>query len=485
MSVKAEEKRTRGALKSGVPRQRKVEHFTPAERAARGRAARAEVPRSSHAELEPSGRDAVALLDADSPNRAAELVPIRYERMLVSPFTFYRGSAVLMAHDLSPTPRSGLHVQLCGDAHLANFGLFASPEREMVFDVNDFDETHPGPFEWDVKRLVTSFEIAARYRGVGDGDRKAIVLGVVRAYRKAMQDFASMTNLAVWYSRVDLTQIEAQLRRQNDKKIAKTLARGAKKAQTKDSMKAFAKLTHEVDGEPRIVSDPPLIVPIEELLPEDEARDVTEGLREMLRSYRGTLQADRRTLLESFRYAHIARKVVGVGSVGTRCWIVLLLGRDTNDPLFLQAKEVGPSALEPYLGRSRFKNNGQRVVDGQRLMQAASDIFLGWVHVKAGLDGQPRDFYVRQLWDWKGSVDFEAISPAGLSFYAGVCGWTLARAHARSGDRIAIASYLGTSDRFERAVADFATAYADLNDRDYEALAAAAHDSRITSKESA
>jgi uncharacterized protein (DUF2252 family) len=479
MGVATERKRSRSASKNGVPRQRRVEHFTPAERAARGRAARAEVPRSSHADLPPGGRDPVALLDGDSPNRAPELVPIRYERMLVSPFTFYRGSAVLMAHDLSPTPRSGLQVQLCGDAHLANFGVFASPERELLFDINDFDETHPGPFEWDVKRLATSFEIAARHRGVADEGRKAIVLGVVRSYREAMQEFASMTNLAVWYSRLDIAQIEAQLRRQNDKKIAKSIARGAKKAQTKDSLKAFAKLTHDVDGEPRIISDPPLIVPIEELLPENEARDATEWMREMLRSYRGTLQDDRRTLLESFRYAHIARKVVGVGSVGTRCWIVLLLGRDTTDPLFLQAKEVGPSALEPYLGRSRFANNGQRVVDGQRLMQAASDIFLGWVHVKTGLDGQPRDFYVRQLWDWKGSADFDAITPSGLMFYAGVCGWTLARAHARSGDRIAIASYLGASDRFDRAVADFAAAYADRNDVDYEALAAAAREGRI------
>src|SRR5215212_3719197 len=266
-------KRPRSTAKNGVPRQKKVEHFTLAERAARGRAARAEVPRSSHAEVEPAGRDPVALLDADSPNRAPDLVPIRYERMLVSPFTFYRGSAVLMADDLSPTPRSGLNVQLCGDAHLANFGLFASPARRMVFDVNDFDETHPGPFEWDVKRLATSFEIAARYRGLGDAERKPIVLGVVRAYRQAMAEFAAMTNLAVWYSRLDIADIEAQLRRQNGAKLAKALARGAKKAQTKDSMKAFAKLTHEVDGEPRIISDPPLIVPLDELLPEDEARD--------------------------------------------------------------------------------------------------------------------------------------------------------------------------------------------------------------------
>jgi len=269
------------------------------------------------------------------------------------------------------------------------------------------------------------------------------------------------------------------LREQKDKKTAKGVARGTAKAQTKDSMKAFAKLTHEVNGERRIISDPPLIVPIEELMAADDARDMTEEIRELIRVYRRSLQRDRRHLLESFRFVHMARKVVGVGSVGTRCWIVLMLGRDNVDPLFLQCKEAGPSVLEPVLGKAKFANHGQRVVEGQRLMQAASDIFLGWVRARAGVDGEPRDFYIRQLWDWKTSVDLETILPAALLTYAQVCGWTLARAHARSGDRIAIASYLGRNDTFDRALAEFAVAYADLNDKDYQSLQNAAHSARI------
>jgi len=458
----------------------KLLHFTPEERAARGRAARAAAPRTSHAtiELEPA-RDPVGLLDADSPRRVQELVPIRYGRMLVSPFTFYRGAAAIMAHDLAGTSRSGLNVQLCGDAHLANFGVFASPERDLVFDLNDFDETLPGPFEWDVKRLAASFEIAGRNREFSAAERRAAVLAAVRGYREAMREFAAARNLDVWYSRLNALQLETELRKQRDKKAAKTLARGAAKAQTKDSMKAFAKLTHEVDGQRRIVSEPPLLVPVEELLPEGDARNVTEEIRQLVRVYRRSLQRDRRKLLEEFRFVHIARKVVGVGSVGTRCWIVLMLGRDDQDPLFLQCKEAGPSVLEPMLGKAKFGNHGQRVVQGQRLMQAASDIFLGWVHTKAGLDGQPRDFYIRQLWDWKASADLEAILPTGLSIYARVCGWTLARAHARSGDRIAIASYLGRNDTFDRALAEFADAYADQNERDYQLLADAAASGRI------
>jgi uncharacterized protein (DUF2252 family) len=294
-----------------------------------------------------------------------------------------------------------------------------------------------------------------------------------------MREFASMGNLDVWYARLDADMLEAELRRQRAKKAASTVARGAAKAHTKNSLKALAKLTHEVDGELRIVSDPPLIVPIEEMIDADQATGAVERLRELLRAYRRTLPADRRELLESFRLVHLARKVVGVGSVGTRCFIALLVGRDNGDPLFLQVKEAGPSVLEPFLGRSPFKNHGRRVVEGQRLMQAASDIFLGWVHSDAGLDGKPRDFYVRQLWDWKTSADLETISPSALLIYAKICGWTLARAHARSGDRIAIGSYLGSGDRFDRAVAEFATAYADLNDRDYAALLAARESGRI------
>jgi uncharacterized protein (DUF2252 family) len=462
----------------------KLLHFTPEERAARGRAARAEAPRTSHAavDLEP-GRDPVGLVDADSSRRVPELVPIRYGRMLVSPFTFYRGAAAIMAHDLAGTPRSGLNVQLCGDAHLANFGGFASPERDLVFDLNDFDETHPGPFEWDVKRLVASFEIAGRNREFAAAARRAAVLAAARAYREAMREFAAARNLDVWYSRLDAARLEAELRKQRDKKAAKTVARGTAKAQTRDSMKAFAKLTHEVDGQRRIVSEPPLLVPVEELMPEGDARNVTEEIRQLVRVYRRSLQRDRRELLEEFRFVHIARKVVGVGSVGTRCWIVLMLGRDDQDPLLLQCKEAGPSVLEPMLGKAKFSNHGQRVVEGQRLMQAASDIFLGWVRTKAGLDGQPRDFYIRQLWDWKTSADLEAILPTGLVIYAQICGWTLARAHARSGDRIAIASYLGRNDTFDRALAEFAEAYADQNERDYQLLADAAASGRIPVQE--
>jgi uncharacterized protein (DUF2252 family) len=455
-------------------------------REARGKAARAVAPRASHAEFESaSDRDPVAIVDEDTPSRVPELVPIRYGRMLVTPFTFYRGAASLMANDLTATPSSGLRAQLCGDAHLSNFGGFASPSRDLVFDLNDFDETLPGPFEWDVKRLATSFEIAGRDRGFSESDRRAAVLASVRAYRESMRQFAAMNNLGVWYSRLNADQLVARLRSEKDKKQAKTVERAAAKAQTKDSMKAFAKLTHLVDGEPRIISDPPLIVPIAEFAEaEGRSRDeITAAVLALFDGYRRTLQPDRRMLLEGFRYVDLARKVVGVGSVGTRCWILLLLGRDDNDPLFLQIKETGPSVLERHHGRSQFRNHGQRVVEGQRLMQAASDIFLGWLRNKEGLDGLPRDFYVRQLWDWKTSVDTDTILPRGLELYASACGWTLARAHARSSDRIAISTYLGKSDVFDGAVADFAVAYADQNERDYATLVEAAKDGRIEAKE--
>jgi len=461
----------------------KVVHLTEEERVGRGKSAREQTPRTSHAELETDGRDPVAIVDADSAARVPELVPIRYGRMLVSAFTFYRGAASLMAHDLASTPRTGLNAQLCGDAHCSNFGGFASPSRDLVFDLNDFDETLPGPFEWDVKRLAASIEIAGRDRGFDDKVRRASVLASVRAYREGMRSFAAMGNLGVWYSRLDVTQLLAGLAAQKQKQQVKTLKRAAAKAQTKDSMKAFAKLTQEVDGEPRIISDPPLIVPIHELAGDRDREAIVAELMELFRGYRRSLQPDRRTLLEGYRFADLARKVVGVGSVGTRCWIMLLLGRDNGDPLFLQIKETGPSALESVLGRSQYRNHGQRVVEGQRLMQAASDIFLGWIHVKAGLDGQPRDFYVRQLWDWKASADLDTILPQGLEIYAGVCGGTLARAHARSGDRIAIASYLGKNDVFDRSIAEFAVAYADQNERDYDALVQAARDGRIQTRE--
>jgi uncharacterized protein (DUF2252 family) len=462
----------------------KVLHFTAEERAARGRAARAEAPRTSHAELDLApGRDPVELLDADTPHRVAELVPIRYGRMLVSPFTFYRGSATIMAHDLGASPRSGLNVQLCGDAHCSNFGGFASPERTLVFDLNDFDETLRGPFEWDVKRLAASFEIAGRDRSFDADQRLAAVLTSIRSYREAMRQFAAMPNLEVWYSRLDAATILEELRRSHDQKAMRTAERVAEKAMTKDSMKAFAKLTTEVDGEPRIVSDPPLVVPLAELAGEDDIAELEHYVRELVRTYRRTLQRDRRELLESYRYVDLARKVVGVGSVGTRSWIMLMLGRDNDDPLFLQVKEAGPSVLEPLLGRSKLVNHGQRVVEGQRMMQAASDIFLGWIRVKEGVDGRSHDYYIRQLWDWKTSIDLESMVPIGLERYASVCGWTLARAHARSGDRIAIAAYLGKSDVFDRAIADFAKAYADANEQDYEALVAARKSGRIVAED--
>ncbi len=463
-----------------------VEHFTAEERAARGRSARAECPRSSHAgfELAPD-RDPVAILEAQASSRVPELVPVRYGRMLVSPFTFYRGAAAVMAHDLASTPRAGLRAQLCGDAHLSNVGGYASPERTLVFDLNDFDETLPGPFEWDVKRLAASFEIAGRDRDFTDTERARAVLNVVRSYREWMRKLAEARNLDVWYARLDVETLERNLREQQATHQAANVAKAAEKARTKDSLKAFAKLTQEVDGEPRIVSDPPLIVSAADLAQEAGIQfERLEGvIHELFREYRETLQSDRRHLLEEFRMVDLARKVVGVGSVGTRCWIVLLLGRDGDDPLFLQIKEAQASVLEPYLGKSEYENHGERVVAGQQLMQATSDIFLGWLHSKETLDGAERDFFVRQLWDWKTSVDLDTILPEGLELYGEVCGFLLARAHARSGDRIAIASYLGKSDSFDRALAEFAVAYADQNERDHAAVRQAADEGRIAVRE--
>jgi uncharacterized protein (DUF2252 family) len=459
-----------------------VPHFTVSERAAHGRAARAECPRSSHAGFElVEGRDPVELLKAQAPSRVPELVPLRYGRMLVSPFTFYRGAAAIMAHDLAPTPRAGLRVQLCGDAHLSNFGGYASPERALVFDLNDFDETQPGPFEWDVKRLAASFEIAGRDRDFTKAQRKAAVLGAVRSYREWMARLAAGGNLEVWYSQLDAAKIENRLRAQKAHLQADRVAKAAVKAQTKDSMKAFEKLTEEVDGERRIVADPPLIVPATDIAIEmGVPHEVLETeIHRLFREYRRTLQSDRRHLLEEFRMVDLARKVVGVGSVGTRCWILLLLGRDSDDPLFLQIKEAQASVLEPYVGKSEYSNHGQRVVAGQRLMQASSDIFLGWLHSNQTFDGVERDYYVRQLWDWKTSVDLDTVLPEGLAIYAEICGYLLARAHARSGDRIAISSYLGKGDTFDNALLEFSVAYADQNERDYAALKQAASDGRI------
>ena len=463
---------------------RVVPHFTVGERAARGKAARAEVPRSSQAGIEfPSLRDPIGLLEEQAVSRVPELVPIRYGRMLASPFAFYRGGALIMASDLSRTPISGLRVQLCGDAHLSNFGVFGSPERNLVFDINDFDETAPGPWEWDVKRLAASFAIAGRENGFSEGERRMVVLATVGSYRGAMAGFAGMRNLEVWYSSLPVEQAFREFTAGVDRKRLKRAEADIARSRTKDSMHAFEKLTHLVDGEPRIISDPPLIVPIDELLPAGSDREaIHDEVRTLLRSYRRTLETDRRHLLEGFRFVDFARKVVGVGSVGTRAWIALFLGTGDQDPLFLQVKEAQRSVLEQFLGKSQYTNCGQRVVAGQRLMQATSDIFLGWQHVSSGLDGQERDFYVRQLKDWKGSFPFEAAKPPGAAAYGKACGWTLARAHARSGDRIAISSYLGKADVFDQAIATFAETYADQNERDYDALNHAVQTGRITAQ---
>jgi uncharacterized protein (DUF2252 family) len=453
---------------------------TAEERARRGREARADVSRSSHAALDLRGdRDPIALLEAQARSRLAELLPIRYGRMAASPFQFFRGAATVMAHDLASTPTTGLSAQLSGDAHLLNFGAFASPERDLVFDLNDFDETFPGPFEWDVKRLAASFEIAGRDRGFGRADRGRSVLRVTRAYREAMRSFAAMGDLEVWYARLDAETMLARLRDQHDRRSARDLRRSLAKAHRRDRLRALAKLTQEVEGEPRIVSDPPLLVPLSELSPRTEGVALDAEINALFRSYRRTLPADLRALLDRFRSIDLARKVVGIGSVGTRCWVMLLLGRDANDPLFLQIKEAEASVLEPVLGAVRSAKHGRRVVEGQRLTQAASDIFLGWMHSDEEVDGGARDFYVRQLWDWKGSADVETILPNGLASYAQACGWTLARGHARSGDRIAIAAYLGKSDRFDQAIAEFAAAYADRNERDHQALVQSIADGKI------
>ena len=477
-------RRDGGAAAAPAPAARRVAHLTPDERMARGKAARNEVPRSSHGRWAPAQDrpDPVALLEEQGNSRVPELVPIRYGRMLVSPFTFFRGAALIMATDLAATARSGLNVQSCGDAHLSNFGVFASPERRLMFDINDFDETLPGPWEWDLKRLGASLEVAGRDRGYSAAERRKVVLTGAAEYRTRMQQAAGMRNLDVWYTHIEVERLfELSKTSVSGKQLAKAKSSAAK-ARTRDTMQAFSKLTREVDGERRIIADPPLIVPVEDLLPEGQQRGEVEAqLRGLIRSYRRTLETDRRHLLEEYEFVHMARKVVGVGSVGTRAWILLLLGRDGQDPLFLQAKEAQESVLERFVGRSRYQNCGQRVVAGQRLMQAASDIFLGWQRVP-GYDGQSRDFYIRQLRDWKGSADVDTMTATAMAVYARWCGATLARAHARSGDRIAIASYLGTSDVFDKAIADFSAAYADQNERDFQTLLDAVQSGRITAQ---
>ena len=462
-----------------------VNLLTPAERAARGKKARARVPRDSHAMFDPPSdrQDPIGLLEEQARTRVPELVPVRWGRMMVSPFTYYRGAALPMAADLATTPVSGLAVQACGDAHLSNFGLFGSAERRLMFDVNDFDETLPGPWEWDVKRLAASLEVAARDNGLTAKQRREVVVASAARYRQAMREFAAMTNLDVWYAHADVSELRAQFDSQLQARQRKFMDKGLAKARTRDSMQELAKLTRMVDGRPRIISDPPLLVPIDELAPAQIDRaDIETQMKGLIAKYQRTLETDRRYLIHQFEFCDMARKVVGVGSVGTRCWIVLMLGRDEADPLFLQVKEAEASVLSRFVGASRHANQGQRVVAGQRLMQASSDIFLGWQRIEAGLDDRPRDFYVRQLRDWKFSVEIELLRPEGLQLYAALCGWTLARAHARSGDRIAIAAYLGGSDVFDRAIARFATAYADQNESDYQALTDAVKSGRITAE---
>jgi uncharacterized protein (DUF2252 family) len=457
--------------------------FTTAERAARGKAARRDVPREAHALLDlPADRtDPVDLLEEQARTRVAELVPVRYGRMMVSPFSYFRGAALPMAADLAHTPVTGLAVQACGDAHLSNFGIFGSAERRLVFDVNDFDETLPGPWEWDIKRLAASLEVAARGNGFSRKQRRSIVTATAASYRRAMRGFARMGDLDVWYAHTDMDQFKARFGERLSGRQRKLVGKGLAKARARDSMQEVAKLTRMVDGEPRIISDPPLLVPIDEMLPGKPDRDlVVAGLTDLIAKYRRTLATDRRYLLEQFEFADMARKVVGVGSVGTRCWIILMLGRHDADPLFLQVKEAEPSVLSRYLAPSRYANQGQRVVAGQQMMQASSDIFLGWQRVESPLDAQSRDFYVRQLRDWKFSVDIDAMIPGGMQMYGELCGWTLARAHACSGDRIAIASYLGGSTVFDKAIAAFASAYADQNERDYDGLCSAVAAGKIT-----
>jgi len=455
--------------------------LTAAERAETGKRLRAAVPREAHGEFSPPpGRDPVGLLLSQEQSRVPELVSVRHGRMLVSPFSYYRGAALPMAADLAGTLATGILVQACGDAHLSNFGLFGTPERNLVFDINDFDETLPGPWEWDVKRLAASLEVAGRENGYSREDRRMITRRCAARYRAAMREFAAMSNLEVWYAQPSADELRTRLKPLLSKRQKKVMARAVTKAQTRDSMQAVGKLTQLVDGRPRIIADPPLIVPQASLLPEDlEQAGFEAQLGQLIGKYRRSLPAERRILLEQYTYVDMARKVVGVGSVGTRCWIVLFTGRDQDDPLLLQVKEAPPSALSEFAGPAAQNNQGHRVVTGQRILQAAGDIFLGWLRAP-GLDGGTYDFYVRQLRDWKYSFTIETMAPDDLLYYGQVCAWTLARGHARSGDRIAIAAYLGGSAAFDEAISEFASAYADQNECDYASLGEAVSAGRVT-----
>lgn len=463
-----------------------VEHApkSPVDGSARGRTTRSRAPRSAQADLpDRAGPDAVAILTAQDEGRVKELLPLRHARMAQTPFTFFRGAAAVMAADLAATPASGIEVQLCGDAHLANFGFFASPERRLVFDVNDFDETLRGPWEWDVKRLAASIEVAARDRGFTRRDRTRAVLAAIGRYREAMRRFAAMPALEVWYAVADVEGVLARVQQQLTAKGHQQVTRGMAKARTRDNLGAMSRFGTVVGGTPHIVADPPLVVPLHDLMRHrKDRRGVEEMVDGLLNGYRDTLTPDLRRLFDQYRLVDIAHKVVGVGSVGTRCWMLLFIGRDHTDPLFLQAKEAGPSVLERWLTPAPQHHAGRRVVEGQRLMQTVSDIFLGW-QTTPGLDGRPRDFYLRQLRDWKASADIETFTPAAMLQYARLCGWTLARAHARSGDRIAIADYLGSSSRFDEAIDAFARAYADRTERDHSAFVAAIADGRVSTED--
>ncbi|HEX7609127.1 MAG TPA: DUF2252 domain-containing protein [Solirubrobacteraceae bacterium] len=453
------------------------------ESAERGREARAVAPRSSQGEWAPAPDrpDPVAVLAEQAATRLQELVPIRYGRMLASPFAFYRGAAAVMAADLAVTPSSGINVQACGDAHISNFGGFAAPDRRVVFSPNDFDETLPGPWEWDVKRMAASAEIAGRDLGLPADHRRWIVGDCVREYREGMRHFAGESHLDVWYERLNASELVERFGGRLGAKDRIVFAKPFARARRKTSMRAVKKLTERVDDGLRFRSVPPLLVPLRELLEPGDARGEPEYVRELLQEYAAGLEPDRRYLFGTYRFVDMARKVVGVGSVGTRAWIFLLAGRDGRDPLVLQAKEAQASVLEPYLGASEFGNHGERVVQGQRMSQAASDIFLSWQR-STGLDGAEHDFYVRQLWDWKASADLTTMDEWGLHAYTRACGWSLARMHARSGDRLAIAASLGAGRRFDRAMARFSSAYADQNELDHQRLAEAVADGEVAAE---
>jgi uncharacterized protein (DUF2252 family) len=458
---------------------------TVRERVARGRERRRVVPHARHAAwTPPSGRhDPIAILERQSAERIPELVPLRYGRMAFSPFAFYRGGAAVMAADLAGTAVSGLQGQLCGDAHLLNFGLFATPERALIFGLNDFDETLPGPVEWDLKRLAASIEIAGRELGFPAVEREMAVLATVRAYREAMLEFSEMRDLEVWYARLPAKELATKLAAAADAKTGKEAGRKIRKALRRDHLSAFDRLVEAANGELRFVSRPPTIVPVEKLLEPEQRGRYVEVVQSFLRQYRETLMPHTRALVERYRFVHMARKVVGVGSVGTRAWVVLLMGRDQNDPLLLQLKEATQSVLEPYVAvPSQYESQGRRVVEGQRFMQAASDAMLGWYRLVAW-DGRLHDFYVRQLWDGKSSIDITRVTPVGLRVYGEACGWTLARGHARSGERIAIASYLGEKDTFDRALVSFAATYADVNEADHARLLEAIDSGRVSAVE--